>query len=399
MPAPDRPVIRLRPKVPLKRIEAGFPWIYQDWLVRDRRTRALAPGTLAMLESAERAPLGLYAVTPDARLAARRLDADPAARIDAAWFAARIEAALGWRARAFGSPFYRLVHGEADDLSGIVVDRFGPVLALQPNAAWAEAHLGALVEALVQVTGARVVVKNAAGRGRAIEGLDDHTEVVRGKLEGPVEVAMNAATYLADLQGGQKTGFYFDQRLNHAFAAGLAAGARVLDMFTHTGGFALAALAAGAESALAVDSSAPALALADAGAARTGVGDRLETRRGDVVAALRDLAAEGARFDMVISDPPAFAPNRAARAKGLAAYRRLARDAARRVVPGGVLVLCSCSHAADLAAFSEACSAGIAAAKRRGQLVHTGFAGPDHPVLPDLPEQGYLKALFFRIAR
>ena len=399
MPTPERPVIRLRPKVPLKRIAGGFPWIYADWLVRDRRTKALAPGTLAVLETAERAPLGLYAVTPEARLAARRLDADPAARIDTEWFAARIGQALGWRARVFDAPFYRLVHGEADDLSGIIVDRFGDVLAVQPNAAWAEAHLEALTEALVRVTGAGVVVKNAAGRGRALEGLDDRTLVVRGTLDGPVEVAMNGATYLADLLGGQKTGFYYDQRLNHAFAAGLARGARVLDLFTHTGGFALAALAAGAGGALAVDSSAPALELARAGAARMGLAGRLETRRGDVIGVLRELAEAEAQFDMVISDPPAFAPGRAVRDKGLAAYRRLARDAAGRVVPGGVLVLCSCSHAADLAAFHAASTAGIAAARRQAQLVHTGFAGPDHPVPTELPEQGYLKALFFRISR
>ena len=397
--ASPRPVIRLRPKVPLKRIERGSPWIYSDWLVRDRRMRALSPGTLAVLETADRRQLGLYAVTPEARLAARRLDADPAARIDAGWFARRVEAALAWRQRAIGAPYYRLIHGEADALSGVIVDRFGPALALQPNAAWAEAHQDALTEALVRVTGAETVVKNAAGRGRALEGLDDQTRVIHGALDGPVEVRMNAATYLADLTGGQKTGVYYDQRPNHAFVSGLARGASVLDLFTHTGGFALAALAGGAARALAVDSSAPALELALQGAMRTGASDRLETRRGEVTAVLRDLEAGKDRFDVVVSDPPAYAPNRAARDKGLAAYRRLARDAARRVAPGGVLVVCSCSHAADLAAFREASAAGITAARREAQLVHTGFAGPDHPVLPELPEQGYLKVLVFRVTR
>ncbi|MFN7052351.1 MAG: class I SAM-dependent rRNA methyltransferase, partial [Gemmobacter sp.] len=225
----------------------------------------------------------------------------------------------------------------------------------------------------------------------------EETAVLCGGLEAPIAVPMNGATYMADLLGGQKTGLFYDQRPNHAFAARLAKGARVLDMFTHVGGFALAALAGGAESALAVDASAPALALAEQGAQAGEVADRFSTRQGDAFAVLEALAQEGAQFDLVICDPPAFAPAKPALEAGLRAYERIARLAAHLVAPGGYLVLCSCSHAADLNSFRNASARGIGRGGRRGQIIHTGFAGPDHPLMPQLAESGYLKSLFFRL--
>lgn len=393
----DRPVVRLRPKAPAQALRHGFPWVYADELVLDRRTRALKPGALAVLEDAERRPLGLVTVNVASKIVARLLDRDPGAAIDRGWLRTRIERALTLRERLYPAPHYRLVHAEADGLPGVVIDRFGTAAVIQPNAAWAEAMLDDLAEALVAATGVETVVKNATGRARALEGLAEETRVIRGEVEGPVPVPMNGATYLADLTGGQKTGLFLDQRPNHAFAATLAQGGRVLDVFTHVGGFALAALVAGAESALGVDSSAPALALAEGGARASGVGARFATRRGDAFATLEALAAEGARFDLVVCDPPAFAPSRRALDAGLRAYERLARLAAPLVAPGGFACLCSCSHAADLASFRTACARGIGRAGRSAQLLHTGFAGPDHPLLPQLAESGYLKALFFRL--
>nr|WP_181318219.1 class I SAM-dependent methyltransferase [Fuscovulum blasticum] len=399
-PAPSysRPVVRLRPKAEARAIRHGFPWVYADELVLDRRTSGMAPGTLAVLEDAERRALGLVTVNPASKIVARMLDRDPEAAVDQAWFEARLARALALRARLYPAPFYRLVHAEADGLPGVVIDRFGEVAVVQPNAAWAEAHLAALVAALVAVTGVATVIKNGSGRARGLEGLAEEMAVVHGPAPTePVVVPMNGASYMADLMGGQKTGLFFDQRENHALAARLARGARVLDVFTHVGGFALAALAGGAAQALAVDASAPALALAEAGAKASGFGDRFQTRQGDAFAVLEALGAEGARFDLVICDPPAFAPAKPALEAGLRAYERIARLAAPLVAPGGYLVLCSCSHAADLSAFRNASARGIGRGGRRGQILWTGFAGPDHPVLPQLAESSYLKALAFRL--
>ena len=396
-PTHGRPVVRLRPKAEARAIRHGFPWVYADELVTDRRTQAMVPGTLAVLEDAERRPMGLVTVNPKSKIIARMLDRNVEAQIDAAWLQAKLAQAQALRARLYPQPYYRLIHAESDGLPGVIIDRFGDAAVIQPNAAWAEAHLEALVDALIAVTGVTTVVKNAAGRSRALEGLGDETLVLRGALTGPVAVPMNGAVYQADLLGGQKTGLFFDQRDNHAFAARLANGGRVLDMFSHVGGFGLAALAAGAVSALAVDGSEPALELARQGAAAMGMSERFATRQGDAFDTLEALATEGARYELVICDPPAFAPNRQSLEAGLRAYERIARMAVTLVAPGGYLVLCSCSHAADLAQFRAACTRGIGKAGRAGQLIHTGFAGPDHPQLPQLAESAYLKALAFRL--
>lgn len=393
----DLPVIRLRPKSKPQAIRHGFPWVFADELVIDRRTRAIAPGSFAVLEDAERRPLGLVTVNPDSRIIARMMDPDPQAQITRDWIAHRLRRALALRERLFDQPFYRLIHAEADGLPGTVIDRFGDATVIQPNAAWAERMVEEIAAALRDITGVTTVILNGQGRARALEGLDERTEILSGAVAGPVEVSMNGAIYLADLTQGQKTGLFYDQRPNHAFTQRLAKGQRVLDVFSHVGGFGLAALAAGATHATCVDGSAAALELARGGARAMGTEARLTTRQGDAFQQMEALAAEGAQFDVVICDPPAFAPSKQALEAGLRAYERVAKLAAPLVAPGGYLGLCSCSHAADLTAFRSASARGIGRGGRRMQLLHTGQAGPDHPTLPQLAETGYLKALFFRL--
>ena len=394
---PTRAIVRLRPKAEARAIRHGFPWVYADELVTDRRTKAMPAGTLAVLEDDEHRPMGLVTVNPKSKIIARMLDRDPEAAINHDWFVARLTRAVKMRNRLYDAPFYRLVHAEADALPGVIIDRFGDLAVIQPNAAWAETHIEALTEALMQVTGVTRVLKNGTGRSRTMEGLPEETVILRGTVDAPVPVQMNGATYMADVMGGQKTGLFFDQRDNHSFTKRLATGARVLDVFSHVGGFALAALAGGAVSALAVDSSVPALALASRGAEASGMAARFATRQGDAFAVMEALAEEGALFDLVICDPPSFAPSRPTLDAGLRAYERVARLASGLVAPGGYLGLCSCSHAADLSQFRNASARGIGRAGRRGQLIHTGQAGPDHPMLPQLAESGYLKSLFFRL--
>ncbi|NHF71839.1 RSP_2647 family RNA methyltransferase [Paracoccus xiamenensis] len=392
------PVIRLRPKTKPQAIRHGFPWVFADEVVADRRTRAIQPGSFAVLEDPERKPLALVTVNPNSKIIGRVMDADPEARIDPEWLRARLTRALAMRERLYDAPFYRLVHAEADGLPGLIVDRFGDTAVMQPNAAWADAMAAQIADALVAVAGVKTVVLNGQGRARSLEGLDERTEVIVGSAPtAPIEVPMNGATYMADVMGGQKTGLFYDQRPNHAFAQRLVGGGRVLDVFSHVGGFGLAMLAAGADHATCIDGSEPALALARKGAEAMGKADQLETRREDAFAALEALAAEGAQFDVVICDPPAFAPSKQALEAGLRAYERVAKLAAPLVAPGGYLGLCSCSHAADLTSFRNASARGIGRGGRRGQLIHSGQAGPDHPTLPQLAETGYLKALFFRL--
>ncbi len=398
MTQPSLPIVRLKPKTKPQVIRHGFPWVYDNEIVTDRRTKSLEPGAIAVLQDSERNPLALVAINPNSKIFCRVLDRDLNALIDQAWFEARLIKALAHRETLFDAPFYRLIHAEADALPGVIIDRFGDTAVVQPNAAWADVRIDELCAALITVTGISNVLVNASGRARTLEGLDDEARVLAGQApEAPIPVPMNGATYLADLIGGQKTGLFYDQRPNHAFAASLAKGKTVLDVFSHVGGFSLACLAAGATNALAVDGSANALELAQGGAEASGYGKVFDTRKGDAFAMLEALTNEGQAFDLVICDPPAFAPNRKALDAGLRAYERIARLAAPLVAENGYLVLCSCSHAADLQKFRTACVRGIGRANRQAQLIHTGYAGADHPLMPQLAESGYLKSLFFRL--
>jgi 23S rRNA (cytosine1962-C5)-methyltransferase len=398
-PLSPYPVLRLKPKADARAIRHGHPWAWADDLVLDRRARTVPTGAMAVLEDANRQPLGMGVASVEARIGFRILDTNPDTVIDTGWLRARIGAALRLRERLYDAPFYRMVHAEGDGLPGLIVDRFGDTLVMQPNAQWLEDREAMLAEVLLSLTGCTTLIKNGTGRARLAEGLPDMLEVLAGPApREPIRVPMNGAIYLADVMGGQKTGLFYDQRDTHQFAARLARGAQVLDVFSHVGGFALACLAHGAARAVAVDASAPALALATDGAAAMGAADHFEIRQGDAFGQMEALADEGATFDLVIADPPAFAPSKQALQQGLRAYERVARLAAPLVAEGGMLMLCSCSHAVDLGKFRAACLRGIGRAGRTPRLIHTGFAGPDHPQHPSLTETGYLKALAFHLA-
>jgi len=275
------PTIRLKPKSNPQAIRHGAPWVYDNELVTDRRTKSIAPGSIARLEDAERRFLALVAVNPNSRIFGRVLSRDPNEAVDLQWFVHKISAAFAHRETLYDAPFYRLIHAEADGMPGLIVDRFGDTLAVQPNAAWADVRIDMLCEALTQVTGATSIVMNGMGRARSLEGLEERLDVLTGSVDGVIDVPMNGAIYKADLLGGQKTGLFYDQRPNHAFAQRLVNGKRVLDVFSHVGGFGLAALGGGASEALCVDSSEPALALARAGAQTMGAEDRFAARKGD----------------------------------------------------------------------------------------------------------------------
>jgi 23S rRNA (cytosine1962-C5)-methyltransferase len=218
-------------------------------------------------------------------------------------------------------------------------------------------------------------------------------EVARGALEGDVGVLEDGATFPVDPLAGQKTGWFFDQRDNRRFVAAAAHGARVLDLYCHSGGFAVQAARQGAASAFGIDRSEPALALAGAAAARNGVAERCGFHRAEVFAEAARLATVGERFDILVADPPAFARSRKEAGPALRGYRKLARLAAALVGPGGLLFLASCSFHVGTAEFVEATRRGLADAGRGGRILRMAGAGPDHPVHPALPETAYLKTL------
>jgi 23S rRNA (cytosine1962-C5)-methyltransferase len=326
-------------------------------------------------------------------VSARLLDRDAKRAIDRDFFVARLEDALTLRRRLYDQPYYRLIHAEADGLPGIVADRFGDVLVTQLNTAgMARLEAEWLAASIVTLAPRAVILRNDSP-ARALEGLSPEGEarIAFGEITGPIELVENGVRFLADPRAGQKTGWFFDQRDNRRFVAALCGGARVLDLYCYSGGFAVQAACAGASAVLALDSSQAALALAAASAERNGVAERCRFLRADVFDEVARLVVGRERFDVVVADPPAFVKAKKDLGPGLRGYRKLARQAASLVAPGGILFIASCSHNVETEAFAEAVRRGLEDAGRSGRILRSAGAGPDHPVHPWLPESAYLK--------
>ena len=391
-------IIRLKPKVSPAKILDGFPWVYDNELILDRRTKQLTSGKIVELQDNDRNFLATVVVNPKSKIFARVITKTANKIIGSELIFKRVSAAKALRESIFKDPYYRLVNSEADQMPGTIIDRFGGFFVIQPNSVWSENNLEAIIDTLVELFNPEGIIKNANSRGRTLEGLDDFSLLIHGSAPTtPLKVPMNGAIYMADLNHGQKTGLFYDQRQNHAFLSSMSQNKTVLDVFSHVGGFALAALVGGAVEATVVDASQAALDLAEQGAKASGFKSALSIIKGDGFNALKCLKNAEKKFDIVICDPPAFAPSKQTLSSGLRAYERLAKTSACLVNEGGILVLCSCSHAASLSKFRDSCIRGINSSGRRASIIFTGFAGPDHPVHPMLSENGYLKSLFFSL--
>jgi len=401
----DRPVLRLGPGQG-RRLRAGAPWVFSNEIAMRPEYRRLPPGGLVCLEGDDGGRFGTFMFNPHSLIAARLLDRDPDAIIDADWLRARLRAAIALRDRVCDGPFHRLVHAEADRLPGLVIDRYDDVAVLAANTAGMELLTPLIVEALCGLLPLRAIVGRNDSGARKLEGLPEGVTLLHG-TDPTATVVEGGVRFPVDPLGGQKTGWFFDQRGNRDRVAALAqgaspgtalpGGARVLDVFCHTGAFGLRCAAAGAGSVLLVDASAPALDLALQAAALNGLAERVVVRRGDAFETMMALAAAGEKFDIVVCDPPAFARSRKDAEAGLRAYGRMARLAAALVVPGGFLFVASCSYHAPLDAWTAQIAFGLHRARREARILCTSGAGPDHPVHPHLPETAYLKAQLLQL--
>ncbi|MGE5540181.1 MAG: class I SAM-dependent rRNA methyltransferase [Gemmatimonas sp.] len=390
-----RPTVRLASGD--KRARLGHPWVYSNEVAMDPATKALRPGTIVDVVGADGRGIATAFFNPKSLIAVRVLAPRTGVPIDRGFVAARIDRALALRETLFVVPHYRLVHAEADGLPGLIVDRFGDVFVVQANTAGAEGLMPMLLDVLAERFAPRAVVGRNDSPVRELEGLPRDTSVLAGTLDGPIELIENGVRYLADPTGGQKTGWFFDQRDNRAFMASLAKGRRVIDFYTYAGGFALACAKAGAEHVTAVDRSEGSLAIAAKAAELNGLAERVTFTRAEVFGEMERLAEARQRFGVVIADPPPFVRSRADLATGAKGYRKMARLAASLVEPGGFLLCASCSHNIEPARFHEEIARGIHSADRSGRIIRSAGAGPDHPVHPELPESAYLKALVLQL--
>ncbi len=393
----DTSVLRLR-KDEDRRIRAGHVWVFSNEIdVRATPLAGLEPGSPVELRDAGGQFLGRGYVNPKSLISVRLLTRDPRQLIDESLLRARLASALGLRERLFGGePFHRLVFGEGDGLPGLVVDRFGDYLVVQPNTAGIEVMLDTIVGLLVELTGAAGVLIRADSSSREYEGLGAYTRVVHGSVPDVVPIVENGVRFEAPVAGGQKTGWFYDHRPNRARLRTYAPGARVLDVFSYIGGWGGQAAVFGAREVVCVDSSEPALEGVRRNAEINGVADRVETRRGDAFDILGALRAAGERFDVVVLDPPAFIKRKKDVKEGERAYQRLSRLGMELVADGGVLVSASCSFHMERDVLLRAALRAAVDAGREVQLVEEGHQGPDHPVHLAIPETSYLKAFFVR---
>ncbi len=371
----------------------GRPWFYAD----DLTGGAVLPARLVRVRDEGGRDLGL-GLTGPSKLALRLCGPWPGDGVpdrETFWharLAAAIEARAPWLGPEHG---VRLVHGEGDWLPGLVVDRFGPVLVLQVTSAAVEACYDAIVPFLVERLAVDSVVARNDVAARKHEGLPLEVRLLHGRRVGEVAIEEHGLRHTVRPFAGHKTGFYLDQRPTRALVRELAKGRTMLDLFSYQGAFALCALAGGARAATAVDQSADALALAQAGAAANGLSG-LTTVTGDVFDFARAQREAGAQFDLVVLDPPAFAKSRRELDGAERGYRDLNRQALRLLAPNGFLVTCSCSHHMTLPRFEEVVRQAAAGLPFRVALRQRLGAGPDHPALVTHPEGEYLKTLLLQ---
>jgi 23S rRNA (cytosine1962-C5)-methyltransferase len=378
-----------------RRVRAGHPWVFSNEILMDAETKALPPGSLANLRAPSGEALGLVTFNPHSLIAARVLSSNPETVVDALFFGRRLAQAAALRDRLVGVPYYRLIHAEADGLPGTIIDRFGEALVVQVNTAGMELLTPVLLEALEAELSPKTIVLKNDSPVRELEGLKREIVVVKGDASGAIELVENGARFVADLSVGQKTGWFYDQRDNRRFMAGLAGDARVLDVYSYSGGFGVLAAKQGAKSVLCVDRSQAALDAAKAAATLNGVDKVVSLEKSEAFDALEKLA--GKSFDVVICDPPAFVKSRKDLKTGAQGYRKLVRLAAPLVAPGGFLFAASCSHLVDPPLFAEQVRRGLRDASRSGRILLSSGAALDHPVHPGLPETAYLKALTLQL--
>jgi 23S rRNA (cytosine1962-C5)-methyltransferase len=305
--------------------------------------------------------------------------------------------ALSLRERVFGEPFYRLVHAESDALPGLVVDRFGDVLAVQLNTAGMDAMRAEVIDALVKVLKPTAIVLRNDSSSRQLEGLPSAVEVVHGTLPEAVEIVENGTRFRVPLLEGQKTGWFFDHRDNRARMQRYVRGARVLDVFSYVGGWGVQAAVAGAKEVTCVEVSEVALERVGENAALNGVDDRVSGLLGDAFEALKALRQDRERFDVVVLDPPAFIKRKKDVTQGVQAYRRINQAAMQLLGKDGILVSASCSYHLHRDTLLSVMDKSARHLDRSLQILEQGHQAPDHPVHPSIPETDYLKCYIGRV--
>ena len=377
------------------------PWLFAGSVGRlEGRAR---PGDTVEVLADNLRPLGRAAYSPKSQIRARFWTFDADESIDDAFFKRRIAAAVALRQslpELRGQQGLRLIHAESDGLPGVIADQYGDTVVVQLTSAGADKWRHAIVAGLVKATGCARVYERSDSDVRGLEGLGPTTGWLHGEAPAtPLSIDENGVCLEIDIAGGHKTGFYLDQRENRALLGQLSAGKDVLNCFCYTGGFSLQALAGGAVSVLSIDSSGPALAQAQANMALNPQlpAERAQWQEADVFQALRDFRKAGKLFDLIVLDPPKFAPSAAHAERAAKAYKDINILGCRLLKPGGFLMTYSCSGGVGLEMFQKIIADSALDAGRNARIVRRLSGAADHPVALNFPEGEYLKGLFVQV--
>ncbi|SFR85576.1 SAM-dependent methyltransferase [Marinobacter daqiaonensis] len=389
------PVLYLR-KGAERRLKAGHLWVYSNEVdIRRSPLTDFEAGTQAQLRAANDKPLGTLFVNPHALICGRLISRNPSAGMTPQRLTDRLETALTLRDRIFPEPWYRWVYGDGDGLSGLVIDRFGDVVVVQISSAGMEAMKEAIIRGVQRLAHPRAIILKNDGKMRSVEGLSSYVEQVTGETVETLEVRENGVRFEVPLTGGQKTGWFYDHRMNRARLQQYSKDCRVLDVFSYAGGWGLQAAAGGARSVTCLDSSRQALEAVRKNADINGF-QGVDTLEGDAFEALKGLCDERQKFDIVVLDPPALIPRRRDLKAGEQAYARLNQLALRLLERDGLLVSASCSMHLSRDRLVDIIRGSARKVDRFVQLLEQGYQGPDHPMVPGIPETDYLKACFVR---
>jgi 23S rRNA (cytosine1962-C5)-methyltransferase len=382
-----------------QRLRKGHCWVFSNEIDTHRSPLdAFTAGELVQICSADNQILGTAYVNPQTLICARLLSHKGNLKWGVNFFKERLQIALLLRERVFAKPYYRLVFGESDGLSGLVIDRFADVFSVQMTTVGMEQRKAALLEALVELFQPQAIVFKNDNSQRTLEGLSLESEVAYGCLPVPLILEENGALFQIDILEGQKTGWFYDHRSSRAQLAGMARGQRVLDLFSYAGGWGIPAAVAGASEVTCVDASESALTLAAENARLNQVAERMQFVRADVFEFLKQARLDNQRYDIIVLDPPALIKRKKDFKAGYEAYRRLNQLALQVLAKNGVLVSASCSFHLSRANLHEILRSSARHIDRHLSFFACTGQGADHPILPALPETDYLKTFFCAVS-
>lgn len=376
-----------------RRLKKGHLWVYSNEVNIDKTPlKSLTAGQQVDILTASGQPLGVAMVNPNSLICGRLVSRK--GELNKALLVRRIKQALALREQCFKQPYYRLIYGDSDFLPGLVVDRFNDQLVVQIASAGMELLQDDIVQSLQKVLSPTGIILRNDHIARELEGLEAKVELI-GDVSEWLEVRENDCVFQVPAREGQKTGWFYDHRLNRAYLQQLVKGKRVLDVFSYAGGWGIEAAVAGASAVTCVDTSEQALQWLQRNSALNKVEDKVSSVQGKAIAVLKQMIADGEKFDVVVLDPPAFIKKRKDQRAGEAAYRHLNELAIRLLNQQGLLVSASCSMPLSNEGLTEIVRGAARHLDRQAQLIWRGGQAPDHPVHPAIPETEYLKAQFY----